>query len=63
MRIALIATTNFAIIRFITGVNMGMLFPIRTVGKPTIAALKFAFKWLLAYSIVIWNIETGNWVS
>lgn len=50
MCVALIAASDFAVVRLITGVNMRVLLPVRTVGEPAIAALEFALEWFFAYT-------------
>ena len=48
MRVGLVASADFAVVRFVRRVDVGVLLPVRRVGEPPIAAVKLAFEGLLA---------------
>ena len=42
--IRLVASPDFAVIRFVTSVNMTVLFSVTRIGKPSVTSFKFATK-------------------
>lgn len=47
MCVGLVTASDFAIVRLVAGVHVGMLLSVTAVGKFSVATVKFAFKRLL----------------
>lgn len=45
VRVGLVAAVHSAVVRFVGGVDVGVLLPVGTVREPSVATFEFAFKW------------------
>lgn len=48
VRVRFIAASDFAVIRLVTGVDVGVFLSVTTIGKLPVAAIELAFKRLLS---------------
>lgn len=46
MSVGLVTAADFTVVRFVTRVHVGVLFPVAAVGKPSVAAIKLTFEGL-----------------
>ena len=65
MRVGLIATSGFADVRFVAGVNVAVFLTVRGVGESSVASVKLAherlFTWTqgVEWGLVVWGV--GVW--
>lgn len=50
VRVGLVAAADFAVVRFVTGVHVGVLLPVAAVGEFSVAAVKLALERLLSWN-------------
>ena len=49
MGVGLVTTPNSAVVGFVSGVNMHVLFSVTGIGKSSVASFNFTLKWFLTY--------------
>lgn len=69
MRVGLIATSGFADVRFVAGVNVAVFLTVRGVGESSVASVKLAHERLFTWTqgvelgLVVWGCGSLEYVG